>query len=79
MMRGNSELIKVYTGRDVQVHILKDGLEANGIGAMIRDDFHSGALAGFGGGVPTAIDLFILADDKEKAMPLIDAFISRNA
>ncbi|MDO8899190.1 MAG: DUF2007 domain-containing protein [Bacteroidales bacterium] len=77
-MTTNSDLIKVFTGRQVLVHLLKDELESMGIGAMIRNDFHSGAIAGFYGGTPSAIDLYILDADKEKAMPLVEDFIARN-
>ena len=78
-MDTNSDLIRVFTGRDVQVYLLKDELEANGIGAMIRNDFHAGAMAGFGGGVPSAIDLYILAEDEERAADILKDFLERNA
>lgn len=77
-MTTNSDLIKIFTGRDVLVHLLKDELESIGVGAMIRDDFHSSALAGFGGGIPSAIDLYILSDDLEKAGQIIEDFKQAN-
>jgi hypothetical protein len=77
-MTTNSDLIKIFTGRDVLVYLLKDELESIGVGAMIRDEFHSGALAGFGGGVPSAIDLYILSEDLEKAGRIIEDFKQQN-
>lgn len=77
-MTTNSDLIKIFTGTDVLVHLLKDELESVGVGAMIRNDFHSGVLAGFSGGVPSAIDLYILSDDLEKAGQIIEDFKQQN-
>ncbi|KAF0131970.1 MAG: hypothetical protein FD155_494 [Bacteroidetes bacterium] len=71
------DLTKIFTGRDVLVHILKDELETVGIGAMIRDDFYSGALAGFGG-TPNIVDLFVLTEDHSKAEEIVNDFIERN-
>ncbi|HQO49474.1 MAG TPA: DUF2007 domain-containing protein [Bacteroidales bacterium] len=77
-MNSDSDLIKIYTGRGILVQILKDELAEAGIAAMIRDDFYAGALSGFGA-VPDVVDLFVLAEDEEKAKPLVEAFVETNA
>lgn len=64
-MTPENDLVKIYTGRDVLVHILQDELESAGIGAMIRDDFYAGALAGFGG-TPDVVDLFVLTENEKQ-------------
>lgn len=77
-MTKNSDLIRIYSGTELNAFMLKDLLEANDIVAMIRNDFHSGNLSGFFGGTPTAIDVYVLSTDAEKALPLVDAFIQFN-
>ncbi len=76
-MSTDIDLVKVYTGRGLLVQILKDELETAGIETMIRDDFYAGALSGFGA-VPDVVDLFVLAEDAEKALPLVEDFVRTN-
>ena len=73
-MEKKSNLIRVYSGTELTVNLLKDELEKSGISGMIRNDFNSGLSAGFSGGVPSAIDLFIQELDLEKAEPIIREF-----
>ena len=77
-MNNNNDLIRVFTGTEVLVYLLKDALEANGIGTMIKNDFRTGNLSGFMGGTRSAIDLFILSTDIESAQPIIDEFFRIN-
>lgn len=69
-----TDLVKVYTGTEITVNLLKGELEKIGVSSIIKDKFKSGISAGFGTGVPSAIDLFINEQDLEKATPLIDEF-----
>jgi hypothetical protein len=77
-MKGKERLVYVYTGTAVTVNLLKDELEQIGISGLIRDDFNSGSIAGFTGGLPSAIDLYIQEFDLEKAKPVIDEFVRQN-
>ena len=70
----NSNLVKVYTGTEITVQLLKGELEKIGVSSVIKDKFKSGISAGFGTGVPSAIDLFIDENNLEKAKPLIEEF-----
>jgi len=70
-----SKLVRIYAGTEVNVIFLKGELEANNISAVTRDDFGSSVYAGFVGGVPSAIDLFIQESDLEKAEPIVNEFI----
>jgi hypothetical protein len=74
-----SKLTRIYSGTEVTVNLLKSILEEEGIAALIQDDFRSGVTAGFSGGVPSAIDLFINETDLEKAKPIVNEFLSRNS
>ena len=73
-MKGNDKLIKVYSGSEGLVHILKDKLEQNGITATIQNTSGDSFL----GGTPIALDLFIRQTDAEKAEPVIQEFINKN-
>ncbi len=73
-MKENSNLIRVYSGTELTVNLLKDELDNLGIACMIRNDFNSGVSAGFSGGVPSAIDLFIQERDLDKAESILSEF-----
>lgn len=73
-MKDNNSLIRVYSGTELTVNLLKDELESFGIPGMIQNDFNSGISAGFSGGVPSSVDLFIQESDLEKAEPIIQEF-----
>lgn len=73
-MKGNSNLIRVYSGTELTVNLLKDELEKFGISSMIQNDFNSGVSAGFSGGVPSSIDLFIQELDLGKSEPILNEF-----
>lgn len=68
-------LIKVFTGTELTVNLLKETLEEAGIGCLVRNDFQSGVTAGFSGGIQSAIFLFVQEKDKKKADPIIAEFI----
>jgi hypothetical protein len=78
-MENEDELVRVYTGSEVLVLLLKDELEQFGIRSMIQNDYDAGLSAGFVSGVPSAIDLYIEKSDLEKAEPIITEFVNNNA
>jgi hypothetical protein len=73
-MKDSSNLIRVYSGTELTVNLLKDELEKFGIASMIQNDFNSGVSAGFSGGVPSSVDLFIQELDLEKAESILSEF-----
>jgi hypothetical protein len=77
MKKGNN-LIRVFTGTEVLVYLLKERLEEVGISALIKDDFQSGITVGFVGGVPSAIDLYIQESDLKEAEPIFNEFSKNN-
>ena len=77
-MSDDSELVRVYTGTEINVRLLKDILEQSGIPGVIRNNFKSGLAAGFGGGVPSGVDLYINEDKLEKANPIVRDFREKN-
>ena len=77
-MKNGNNLIRVFTGTDVLVYLLKERLEEVGISALIKDDFQSGINVGFVSGVPSAIDLYIQESDLKEAEPIVNEFIQDN-
>jgi hypothetical protein len=77
-MDDNSDLVKVYTGTEVTVGLLKAELEKAGIVGLVKSDFASGVSSGFYGGVPSAIDLYIQESDLKTAVPIINGFLEIN-
>ena len=77
-MKNGNDLIRVFTGTEVLVYLLKERLEEVGISALIKDDFQSGITVGFVSGVPSAIDLYIQESDLEKAEPILKEFAQDN-
>jgi hypothetical protein len=73
-MKENDKLIKVYSGSESLVHILKDKLEQKGILGTIKNDSGDSFLSG----TPIALDLFIRQLDLKKAEPIIQEFIKKN-
>ena len=73
-MDEKNELLRVYTGTELTANLLKEELEKNGISGMVRNDFKSGVMAGFSGGIPSAADLYINESDFDKAKPIITKF-----
>jgi hypothetical protein len=53
-------------------------LELIGIVGLIQNDFNSGMMAGFFGGSPSAVDLYVLESDLEKAESFIREFSKLN-
>ncbi|MGD9930067.1 MAG: DUF2007 domain-containing protein [Mangrovibacterium sp.] len=64
-------LVKIFTGSELTVNLLKEELENNGITSIVKDEFSSGLAAGFAGGVPSSIDLYIQESDVAEAEPII--------
>jgi len=77
-MEKGSNLIKVFSGDEVPVILLKEFLEEIGIGSMVRNEFQSGISSGFVGGVPSSVDLYIQESDFSEAEPIINDFIQNN-
>ena len=77
-MKNEDELLRIFTGSEVSAMLLKEELEQAGIPAMTQNDYQSGLMAGFGGGTPSSVDVYINESDMEKAEPVIDDFMKKN-
>lgn len=70
-MSTQENIVKLYTGGDVVINRIKLSLEAEGINTLIQDGFKQGVAVGFGGGVPSAIDIYVTQNDFEKAREIV--------
>lgn len=77
-MKDKSNLIKVFSGSEITVNLLKDELEKEGIIASVHNEYEEAANAGFAIGTPYSVDLFIVDFDVEKAKPIIAEFMGIN-
>ncbi len=77
-MNVKNKLIKIYTGTELTVLLLKELLEEIGVKSTIQNNYKSGIEVGFVGGVQSAVDLFIQQSDFEVAEPIIRDFIAKN-
>ncbi|WP_025739452.1 putative signal transducing protein [Aquimarina pacifica] len=67
-----SEYERAYTGSMINVQFIQTLLIDQGITSITRDDMKSGMMAGFGGGVPDHIQLFVKKEEYTKALTLIE-------
>ena len=66
-----AKTVRIFTGNKVDISYIKAELEKQGIPSVIQDDFNSGTIAGFSGGIPTAIDLYIQEENFAHASSII--------
>jgi len=71
----SNQSIRVLSADEITILMIKAELENHGIEARIQNDFESGLMAGFAGGTPTAIDLYVLEEDAEAALRIIGELV----
>lgn len=67
------KLVKLYTGAKVIVSRIVAELETQGIHSILKDGFRQGIEAGYGGGVPSAIDIYVVEEDLKNATEIVKA------
>jgi len=77
-MKERNKLVKVYTGTEMTVTLLKELLKEIKVASTIQNNYKSGVEVGFVGGVQSSVDLFIQQSDFETAEPVIRDFIDQN-
>tara|TARA_R110001632_G_scaffold6324_1_gene25681 strand:+ start:20383 stop:20613 length:231 start_codon:yes stop_codon:yes gene_type:complete len=65
--------IKIFSETPIIINRLRSLLEEQNIGSLVKNQFESGRLAGFGAPM-NAVDLFILNSDLEKASIIVNDF-----
>ncbi len=73
-MDDQSKHIRFFTGSLIEIQRLQIDLDDQEIPSMIKNNFQSGMRSGFYGGSPSQVELFIYEEDREKALPILEAF-----
>jgi hypothetical protein len=73
-MNEHSKHIKLFTGSLIEIQRLQLDLDDSEIPSLVKNNFQSGLRAGFYGGSPSQVELFIYEKDKEKAIPILKKF-----
>ncbi len=73
-MDDQSKHIRFFTGSLIEIQRLQIDLDEQEIPSMIKNNFQSGMRSGFYGGSPSQVELFIYEEDREKALPILEAF-----
>jgi hypothetical protein len=71
-----SDLVRLLTDSTITVARIKSELSQNGISSITKNGFQAGAMAGFGGGAPDSVDLFISPTDMEQAQTILKNLIN---
>jgi hypothetical protein len=73
-MDDHSKHVRLFTGSLIEIQRLQLDLDDQNIPSMVRNNFQSGLRAGFYGGSPSQVELFIYEEDLEKAEGILEAF-----
>lgn len=72
-MSTEQEYVHVYTGPETNVQYLQEIFNDEGFSSRVRNDFDSGLRAGFGGGLPGQVQLFVVNAHKTAALKIAKA------
>ena len=73
-MDDHSKHIRFYTGSLIEIQRLQLDLDDYKIPSLVKNNFQSGLRAGFYGGFPSQVELFIYEEDLERAKPVLEEF-----
>ena len=73
-MDDHSKHIRFYTGSLIEIQRLQLDLDDYKIPSLVKNNFQSGLRAGFYGGSPSQVELFIYEEDLERAKPVLEEF-----
>lgn len=72
-MSTDEQYKRVYTGSEVNVQYLEELFDKAGISSRVRNEFDSGLRAGFGGGLPGQVQLFVISSHYDEAEKIVQA------
>ena len=77
-MKEENKTIRVFSGSELEVNLLQEELLQIGISGIVQNKTNSGLVAGFAGGLNSAVDFYIRTTDLQKAEPILSEFARRN-
>lgn len=72
-MSSDESFKHVYTGSEVNIQYLQELLDKASIPSRVKNEFDSGLRAGFGGGLPGQVQLFVSASHHDEAAAIVNA------
>ncbi len=75
-MTENDDIKLLFTGSEIDAGVLKDFLEDNGVGCILRNDMNSAKAAGFGVSFGSEAKVLVMEKDYEKAKELLAEFLN---
>ncbi len=72
-------MVRIFSGTETLVNLLKIILDDNQIPSVVKNNFQSGLIAGFGTNTEYAIELYIQEKDSQEAQPIVEKFIEINS
>ena len=70
MENNQTDMIRVYSDTEININMIRAELAKIGIPSLVKNEFRSGLLAGFGA-TPNSVDLYVNSSDIEEASSLI--------
>lgn len=70
MENNQKDMIRVYTDSEINVEMIRVELAKIGIPSLVKNEFKSALMAGFGAS-PNTVDLFVNASDLDEATKII--------
>ena len=77
-MKEENKTIRVFSGSELEVNLLQEELLQIGISGIVQNNMNSGLVAGFAGGLTSAVDFYIRTTDLQKAESILSEFARRN-
>lgn len=75
-MTDTNDIKHLYTGTEINVNVLKEILDENKIGSLVKNDMKSGLTAGFGGGYMEAeASIYVTIDNLDAAKVILVEFL----
>ncbi|RUA33762.1 MAG: DUF2007 domain-containing protein [Bacteroidetes bacterium] len=72
-----ADMVRVYSDTEININRIRSELAKIGIPSIIKNEFQSALMAGFGAS-PNAVDLYVNASDFEEATKLIQDLNKEN-
>lgn len=73
MSTDNATYENIYTGSEVNIQYLQEVLRKASINSIVKNNFESGLRAGFGGGLPGQVQLFVQKSHANEAIKIVKA------
>ena len=73
-MSKGTNLIRIFTGTEINADLLKEQLEEIGIAALIKNEYLSGLSIGCASATSLSIDVYIQESDLKEAESTINSF-----